>query len=237
MIESLVPQGSTYAADIDWVVNLIAILVGFWFAVTAGMFFWLLWRFRDRGQKARYVTGDEPELKRWVSWPHLLIIVCDVFIIVAAIQVWVRVKQTMPETQSTVRIVAQQWAWTFVHPGPDNRLDTEDDIALVDELRLERGRTYQYELTSRDVLHSFSVPIFRLKQDAIPGRVIRGWFTPTLNGTYDIQCAEICGIGHGIMNARVVVEPPAQHAAWLRAHRREPALALAAGSAPEQESL
>jgi cytochrome c oxidase subunit 2 len=65
------------------------------------------------------------------------------------------------------------------------------------------------------VLHSFSIPVFRLKQDAVPGRIIRGWFTPTRTGDYDIQCAEICGIGHGLMPARIHVQTAAQHAAWL----------------------
>jgi cytochrome c oxidase subunit 2 len=61
------------------------------------------------------------------------------------------------------------------------------------------------------------VPVFRLKQDAVPGRVITGWFEPTLTGSYDIQCAEICGIGHGLMGARIVIESPEQHAAWVAA--------------------
>jgi cytochrome c oxidase subunit 2 len=57
--------------------------------------------------------------------------------------------------------------------------------------------------------------VFRLKQDAIPGREIVGWFTPTKTGTYDIQCAEMCGIGHGLMPARVVIDSAEQHAAWV----------------------
>ncbi len=65
------------------------------------------------------------------------------------------------------------------------------------------------------VIHSFSVPVFRLKQDAVPGRVITGWFEPILTGTYDVQCAEICGIGHGAMAARVHIESAEQHAAWV----------------------
>jgi len=62
------------------------------------------------------------------------------------------------------------------------------------------------------------VPVFRLKQDAIPGRIIRGWFQATQTGSYDIQCAEICGIGHALMPARIVIETPEQHAAWLAGH-------------------
>jgi len=76
-------------------------------------------------------------------------------------------------------------------------------------------KTYHFRLESRDVLHSFSVPVFRLKQDAIPGRSITGWFQPTLTGEYSVQCAEICGIGHGVMAARIHIEDANQHATWV----------------------
>ena len=58
------------------------------------------------------------------------------------------------------------------------------------------------------MLHSFSVPVWRIKQDAIPGRSITGWFQPTKTGRFDVQCAEICGFGHGVMAAKVLVESP-----------------------------
>ncbi len=65
------------------------------------------------------------------------------------------------------------------------------------------------------MLHSFSVPAMRLKQDAVPGRVIHGWFDANQTGDFDIQCAEICGIGHGLMPGRLHVEDATQHAAWI----------------------
>ena len=114
-------------------------------------------------------------------------------------------------------MIGQQWAWTFQHPGADNELDTDDDIFTVDDLHVEVERTYHFRLESRDVLHSFSVPVFRLKQDAIPGRSITGWFRPTVTGQYDVQCAEICGIGHGVMAARIHIEDANTHAAWISA--------------------
>ena len=94
-------------------------------------------------------------------------------------------------------------------------LDTADDITMLDELHVEVGRVYHYQLESRDVLHNFSVPVFRLKQDAIPGRRITGWFEPTRTGEHDIQCAEICGIGHGVMGGRIFIEDALDHANWL----------------------
>lgn len=229
MIARYLEAASSYAKDIDFLILLIAAIVGFWFLVAQGVFFGLIFKFSAKeGKKAQYISGEEPHQKRWVAIPHYAVLVFDVLIIVAAIRVWVTVKQDMPTPDSTVRIVSQQWAWTFVHPGPDNKLDTADDIRVVDELHVEKDKTYHFELQSKDVLHSFSVPAFRLKQDAVPGRTIKGWFKPIVSGGFDIQCAEICGIGHGIMAARVMVETPAQHREWMSKHS---SVALSASSA------
>jgi len=216
MIEQYVVQASTYAKDIDHLFELIFYLVGFWFLLAEGIFFYLIFKFKaKKGQNGQYVTGEKKSEMRWITWPHYLVLICDIFIVISAVRVWVAVKQDLPEADATVRVIGQQWAWSFVHPGADGLLDTDDDIETVDELHIEVNKTYHYRLASRDVLHSFSVPVFRLKQDAIPGREIVGWFTPTKTGTYDIQCAEMCGIGHGLMPARIVIESAEQHAAWV----------------------
>ncbi len=218
-MQRLIQQASSYAASIDGLILLVTVLVGFWFLVAEGMFFWLIWRFREKpGVRTQYVTGSEKHLKRWINIPHALVLVCDVFIVVGAIRVWYNVKQHLPEADSTVRVIGQQWAWVFQHPGPDNQLDTPDDIFTTDDLYVERDKTYHFQLRSRDVLHDFSVPVFRLKQDAVPGRTITGWFRPTTTGTFDIQCAEICGLGHGVMAGRIHVQEPAQQAAWVADH-------------------
>jgi cytochrome c oxidase subunit 2 len=232
--ELWVPSASTYAGDIDFVFSLIFWLVGFWTVLTVGVFFWLCVKFRARpGVPSQYIAGELKSEKKWITYPHLLVLVCDVFIVVAAVRVWFEVKQQLPPAQETVRIVAQQWAWSFVHPGPDQKLDTADDIRTVDELHVKVGTVYHFKLEARDVLHSFSVPVFRLKQDAIPGRVITGWFEPTKTGTYDIQCAEICGIGHALMPGRIVIETPEQHAAWMAS--QAPPVAVAALAPRVQE--
>ncbi|MBW2464068.1 MAG: cytochrome C oxidase subunit II [Deltaproteobacteria bacterium] len=216
-------QGSSYAGDIDQLIFMITIITGVWFLLTAGMFFWLLFRFRaKKDESGQYVTGDEPRLKRWVTWPHMLILVCDIAVIAMAINVWYTVKQDLPEADATIRIIAQQWAWTFVHPGPDGELDTPDDIRTIDRLYLQDGVTYHYKLSSVDVVHDFSVPIFRLKQDAVPGREITGWFKPTVQGEYGIQCAEMCGIGHGIMGARLILQSASDHEFWIQSNSPTP---------------
>jgi cytochrome c oxidase subunit 2 len=220
MIERLVPQAASYARDVDWLFTLIFVTVGFWFLVAEVVFFWFLWRFRRReGVPALHITGTVNKEKRWISIPHALIIICDVVLIIGTMYVWAAVRQDLPPAEQKVRVIAQQWAWTFVQPGPDGQLDTADDITTLDELHVQADTTYHFELTSKDVVHSFSIPVFRLKQDAVPGRVITGWFRPTTPGTYDIQCAEICGIGHALMPATLTIETPDRHQEWMRSKR------------------
>ncbi|MBC7530992.1 MAG: cytochrome c oxidase subunit II [Oligoflexus sp.] len=219
MIELLRQSGSSFAGDINNLILLVTVLAGFWLIVAEVVLFWLVWKFRKKpGVKAQYVTGERKEEMKWIHWPHNIILVCDVFIIFFAIKVWHHVKQELPPAQSTIRIIGQQWAWRFIMPGADNVLGTKDDIETVDELHVKVDTTYHYKLESVDVLHDFSVPQFRLKQDAIPGRIMTGWFKPTKVGHFDIQCAEICGIGHGIMMGKLFVDSAEEYDKWIASH-------------------
>jgi len=238
MVSYYIPALSTYAGDIDFIIDLIFWLVGFWFVLSEGLFFWLIVRYRKReGVPAEYITGETPEQKRWITIPHFLVLFCDIFILYYAIVAWYEVKQNLPEAQATVRVIGQQWAWTFVHEGPDGKFDTADDITEMNELHIEVDKLYHYKLSATDVMHSFSVPVFRLKQDAIPGRVITGWWEATGTGEYSIQCAEICGIGHGMMGARIFIDTPEQHAAWLADQSPVTYAALAAPSQSVRQSV
>ena len=218
--EGLIQSASSYAGEIDFLILLVLVVVGVWFLAAEFIFVYFILRFRAKpGRKADYITGTEKRQKRWITIPHLAVLVCDVLIVVVSFQVWHRVKMDLPENPDAVlRIIGQQWAWTFQHPGADRELDTPDDIFTVDELHVENGKTYHFKLEAVDVLHSFSVPVWRIKQDAIPGRSITGWFQPTVAGEFDVQCAEICGFGHSMMAARVMVEDAEEHASWMAAN-------------------
>jgi cytochrome c oxidase subunit 2 len=225
MYERYLSAASTYAHSIDHLFILIAVLVGFWLIAAETMMFVLIFKFRAKdGRPTQYITGEEKHLKRWITIPHALVLVCDLVIIVGAISVWYNIKQNMPVADETVRVIGQQWAWSFQQAGPDGVMDTADDIRSVGELHVKVNTTYHFDLISRDVVHSFAVPAFRLKQDALPGRTITGWFRPNKVGTYDIQCTQMCGIGHGLMAGRIIVETPQDHAAWLMRNEK-PAMA------------
>lgn len=216
MMESIIDQASSFAKDIDDLILLVTIIGGFWLFLAEAVLIYLVIKFRKKNNpKASYITGEKKEELKWIHWPHNLILICDIVILVFAIKVWYDIKQDLPPADETIHVIGRQWSWTFVHPGLDKKLGTEDDVAMVDELRLKVDTTYHYKLESSDVLHSFSIPVFRLKQDAVPGRVITGWFKPIKTGEYDLQCAEMCGIGHGIMVSRMYIESEEDHIKWL----------------------
>lgn len=239
MIDLLVDRASTFAGAIDNLFLLVLVFTGVGFVLAEFFLFWLVQKFRSRPgdtRRAEYITGKEKYLKRWVTIPHGIIIGLDLIIIAVSISVWNEVKINIPEPDATVRVMGQQWAWVFQHPGPDNNLDTADDIWTVDNLYIQNGLTYNFQLESRDVLHNFSVPVFRLKQDAIPGRRITGWFEATRTGTFDIQCAEICGIGHGVMFGQIHIQDEVDHVAWVQENAGTGGASVLASTQDQHES-
>ena len=232
--DSLIEVGSSYAAQIDGLILTVLIIVGVWFLAAEYVFLHFILKFRARpGRRGEYIDGKNKRHKRWITIPHLCVLVFDVLIIVVSFRVWYNIKMDLPENpDAVIRVIGQQWAWTFQHPGADGELDTPDDIFTVDELHVENEKTYHFELQSTDVLHSFSVPVWRIKQDAIPGRTITGWFEPTRMGNFDVQCTEICGFGHGVMVAEVMVEDAQTHAAWVAANTPVAAAPATGGTTP-----
>ncbi len=112
-----------------------------------------------------------------------------------------------PEDSLDVYVTSRQWVWQFAHwpAGPSS----------TGVLYVPAGRPVRLLITSRDVIHSFSVPEFRIKRDAVPGRYNSIWFEATMPGRYPILCAELCGVGHSRMRSEVVVLRPEEFDAWL----------------------
>ncbi len=129
--------------------------------------------------------------------------------------------QTPPPNTMDVYVQAKKWMWKFAYPGGPNATDV---------LRVPANRPVRLLLTSRDVIHSFFVPAFRIKQDVLPGRYTQTWFESDRPGTYDIFCAEYCGVGHSSMLGQVVVMKADDFDAWLADQRR--GITLSQDSAP-----
>jgi cytochrome c oxidase subunit 2 len=106
----------------------------------------------------------------------------------------------------TVFVVGKQWMWKAEHTNGRRE---------IDELHLPLGQPVRIVLSTEDVIHSFYVPAFRIKQDAVPGRYTSIRFTPTREGEYWLHCAEYCGTDHARMGGKVVVMSPAAFAQWL----------------------
>ena len=122
-----------------------------------------------------------------------------------------------------VEINAQRWAWNIRYAGLDGRFATDDDVVSMNDLRLPVDQPVVVELASSDVVHSFYLPSFRVKLDAVPGRVQRTWFRPTRIGTYEIACAEHCGVQHHRMRGPVTVMPAGDFQRWVVAGSRDAA--------------
>ncbi len=116
-----------------------------------------------------------------------------------------------PPDAMDVYVMGKQWMWKFSYP---------DGPSAVDVLRVPEGRPVRLLITSRDVIHSFFVPEFRIKQDAIPGRYTEIWFTATKPGRYQVLCAEYCGTNHSMMRGAVEVMAPEAYDAWWQKVRQ-----------------
>lgn len=221
MLRLLPPDVSTFGHDVDQLFLLIAILTGVGFVVAEAALVYALIRYRaGRQPRAAYVRGRGWRQLRWVIIPLVLLIGADTLIDVRTHAVWAATKESMPAADLTVRVVGQQFLWTFTYPGRDGRFDTPGHFTVANELHVPVDQTVVFDLEARDVLHSFSIPALRLKQDAVPGRTIRGWFKALTPGTYGIACSQICGVAHATMGGRLVVQTRADYDQWVEAHQR-----------------
>lgn len=197
---------STFGGEIDSLTTTITWITGVVLVIAEALLIYAIVRFRQRGKsKATYVLGNKWSQVKWVIVPVLAVVVLDFYIDTRTSHAWESIKGSVPKADMTIRITGQQFAWIFTQPGKDKLLGTPDDYTQANELHVPIDTTIVFELEAKDVLHSFWVPTMRLKQDAIPGRTIRGWFRVTKTGTYDIACAEICGVGHTAMRASLIV--------------------------------
>lgn len=192
-----------------------------------------VFRFRHvEGRKAIY----EPENKRLEGWLTALTAGGVIAMLTPGLFVWAQFVQ-VPDAATDVEVIGQQWQWSFRLPGADGKLGAADnglvsadnslglstsDPAAQDDVIIEGGdlvlpvdRPVRFLLRSIDVLHDFYVPEFRAKMDLVPGSVTHFWATPTRTGSYEILCAELCGVGHPYMRGTVNVVTEKEYEDWL----------------------
>jgi cytochrome c oxidase subunit II len=210
----LPPGASTFAADIDRIYYLILIITGIAFVIVEVGLVWFIWKYRARpGQPARYTHGSVKAEVIWTAVPAVTVVILGLL----SGGVWSRIKDAdrIPADAIPLAVRAKQFEWNVTYSGPDGRLGTADDFEVRNQLHVPVNRAVSVRLTSEDVIHSFNVPAFRLKQDAVPGMTIMAWFQATVPGEYELGCAELCGLGHYKMRAVVTVHSAEDYERWL----------------------
>jgi cytochrome c oxidase subunit 2 len=237
VIDRLLPlAASEHAADFDAVLRSVHAHMAIQALAWGAFFVYCLVRFRA-GRHAERTPRSLPTAIPVVA--IALVILGDAFLLAtSALPVWVK-RAAIPDPGQQpleVRVVSEQFVWNVHYPGPDGRFGPtrdalitatnplgidrradsgRDDIGLTNILTVPLGRTIVVELTSRDVVHSFTLNEMRVRQDATPGMVVRTWFTPIRTGSWEIGCSQLCGLGHYRMRGSFRVVTAAEWMSWL----------------------
>jgi cytochrome c oxidase subunit 2 len=206
--------GSTFAGPIDTLFLAILIITGIALVlVEVGLVTFVI-RYRGRpGRNAYYTHGSTRAEVIWTAIPAVTMVALGLI----SNHYWVLIKdrKSVPPNAYRLGVHAKQFEWQVTYPGADEKLGTGDDFTVRNQLHVIVNQPTAVELTSEDVIHSFFVPEWRLKQDAVPGMHIIAWFQATKTGEFELGCAELCGMGHYRMRARVFVHTPDEYKAWV----------------------
>jgi cytochrome c oxidase subunit 2 len=229
---------SKHGQDVDNLIYYVHALMAALFVGWLAYFIYALVRFRaSRQQRADYV-GFRGHASNWIEGAVALIEA--VLLIGFAIPLWAKVVDQPPKESeaTTVRVVAQQFGWNMLYPGTNgvfgrqdmaltssenrygkdkNDPNGKDDFETLNEMHVVIDKPVLVSLTSMDVIHSFKVLALRVTQDAIPGMRIPTWFVPTREGKYQINCAQLCGVGHaGMFQGMIHVESQEKYDQWVK---------------------
>jgi cytochrome c oxidase subunit 2 len=228
---------SAHSGQIDQMTVLTHWLMAFLFVGWGAFFIYTLFRFRSGANPKASYEGVKSHFASYIEWAVAGIEL--VLIVAFAIPAWAaRVDAFPQESQATViRVVAEQFAWNVHYPGADgqfgrsrpdlmsadnplgiDRTDpaAKDDITTINQLNFPVGKPVIVHLSSKDVIHSFSLIQMRVKQDTIPGESIPLWFTPTVTGDWEINCSQLCGLGHYRMRGFYSSKTPEAFDTWMK---------------------
>lgn len=228
----LPPLASNWAS-LDTMMTMTTAVTGIAFVVTHLVLAYFVFRYRRRAGQAAEHVDDDPRLERWLligtSLGITIMLVPGLFAYGEVV--------AKPADRLVVEVMGEQWRWNYRFPGPDGifgRTDVHlissdnvygidvtdpaaaDDVVIVGgPLYLPVDRPVLMQFRSKDVLHNYWVPEFRVKIDAVPGTITETWFIPTEKGTYRAACAEYCGIAHYVMVGDIHVVDVAEFEQWL----------------------
>ena len=203
---------SSIGSTIDQLFMVILWITGIIFFLVEGALLWFLVRYRQPvNPRATYLHGHHTAEVIWTVIPAIIVTT----LAFASQRVWAHVRGTPPPHQLEVEITAEQFAWNVRYAGPDGQLRTADDLETINQLHLPVNQVVLIHLKSKDVIHSFFVPQFRVKLDAVPGLTGRLWVQPIKTSQVEMVCAELCGLGHYRMRGYVTIESPEAFQLWL----------------------
>jgi cytochrome c oxidase subunit 2 len=224
---------------IDGIFRYLGVTTAACFAVMAAVLFAAVIFHRDRGgrRQARYTHGNG----RAAALLSVLV-ASAIFFGIDAVALRRSARDLrehfwrFPDDDPTalrVEVTAQQWAWTFRYAGADGRFDTGDDIVTLNELHVPVATPVYLKLRSKDVVHSFYLPNFRTKIDAVPGSTTRLWFQARETGRYEVGCAQHCGVSHYKMRAELIATSAEDFRRWSERAAADSALRRDDGPAGE----
>jgi cytochrome c oxidase subunit 2 len=213
---------SSYGGDIDRLFWLICWMVAATFILTelALVYFFFKYSRRDPSRSV-YTHGNHTLEMVWTAIPAVLLLV----VAFSQMGTWAKVKMDLPEDgpysaeHPLMEVYASQFDWRARYPDREGNFQGADVIESAYDIYVPVDTKVVLRLRSRDVIHSFFVPSFRLKQDAMPGMQIPVWFEAQKVGEYDLVCAELCGWGHYKMSGKIHVLPKEEFASWLEGRR------------------
>lgn len=215
-------EASEQAAEIDRMWNLEVIAISFLFALIVVPLGYSLVVFRRRKGDTTDAQHVEGNTRLEIAWTIVPLFIVMAYAYLGAVNL-AETSRVDPEAV-VVKVTGLQWSWTFEYPAVNGL------TVVSDELHLPVGKQVLLRMSSNDVIHSFWVPEFRVKQDLVPGRITELRITPTVMGNYKVRCAELCGTSHAYMEKPVVVSSRADYDAWMS---EQLALAEQASQTPE----
>ena len=227
---------SVHGQRIDSLFMAVLVISGIAFVLVQGALGFFVARYGENGRERAAYWHDNPRAEAFLLIGTAVILTILVFM---GQRVWASIYFVdAPADALVVQVTGEQFQWNFHYAGPDGafgRTDTKlitstnnigldrtdpaakDDVVILGEMHFPVGRPVKVRLRSKDVIHSFFLPNLRIKQDAVPGMAIEVWFTPNRAGTYEIACAELCGLAHYRMKGALTVDESQQaFDTWLR---------------------
>jgi len=230
---------SRHGAGIDAMLHYLLVSVGALFLCSCLVLAWFIWLGSRRTEIGARLASRRTEIRLSIALGLGMAIIAEGGVLAIGMPVWSEYFDAAPPADAVlIEVTAQQFMWNVRYPGGDgvfgrteprlideatnplgiDRTDPagKDDVVTLNEITVPFGRAVRVRLRSKDVIHSFFLPNFRVKQDAVPGMTPEVVFFPTRTGQFELACAELCGLAHYRMRGFFNVVPPRDFEAWLR---------------------